>query len=73
MLYAQKVATEHNMPLCVCFALPEKFREAAIRQYGFMLKGLQEVEKVSIVGLLVVVLLVIHQMNLSIYTSFSGA
>jgi deoxyribodipyrimidine photo-lyase len=48
MLYAQKVAIEHKMPLCVCFALPEKFREATIRQYGFMLKGLQEVEKVSI-------------------------
>jgi deoxyribodipyrimidine photo-lyase len=48
MLYAQKVAIEHEMPLCVCFALPEKFREATMRQYGFMLKGLQEVEKVSI-------------------------
>lgn len=46
MIYAQKVAMEHSMPLYVCFALPEKFREATIRQYGFMLKGLQEVEKV---------------------------
>ncbi|XP_028409958.1 deoxyribodipyrimidine photo-lyase-like [Dendronephthya gigantea] len=45
MIYAQKIAMEHNMPLHVCFALPEKFREASIRQYGFMLKGLQEVEK----------------------------
>ena len=53
MLYAQKVAVEHNMPLCVCFALPEKFRVAALRQYGFMLKGLQEVEKVSMVLLVI--------------------
>ena len=50
MIYAQKVALEHNVPLHVCFALPEKFREATIRQYGFMLKGLQDVEKVSIVS-----------------------
>lgn len=47
MIYAQKVAMEHNLPLHVCFTLPEKFRESAIRQYGFMLKGLQEVQKVT--------------------------
>ena len=46
MIYAQKLALEQNMSLHVCFALPEKFREATIRQYGFMLRGLQDVEKV---------------------------
>lgn len=46
MIYAQKLALEQDMSLHVCFALPEKFREATIRQYGFMLRGLQDVEKV---------------------------
>ncbi len=55
MIYAQKVALEHNMPLYVCFALPEKFREATIRQYGFMLKGLQELQKVNRVFYLLLV------------------
>ena len=59
MIYAQKVALEHNMPLYVCFALPEKFREATIRQYGFMLKGLQELQKVNSVFLFVVAAVVV--------------
>lgn len=46
MIYAQNLAVEHNIPLHVCFTLPEKFRAATIRQYGFIIKGLQEMEKV---------------------------
>ncbi|XP_046842987.1 deoxyribodipyrimidine photo-lyase-like isoform X2 [Xenia sp. Carnegie-2017] len=45
MIYAQNLAVEHNIPLHVCFTLPEKFRAATIRQYGFIIKGLQEMEK----------------------------
>lgn len=46
MIYAQKLAIEHGMPLHVCFTLPAAFRFATIRQYGFMLKGLEKLEKV---------------------------
>lgn len=44
--YAQGVAQAHNVPLKVVFNLVPKFLEATIRQYGFMIKGLQEVEQV---------------------------
>ena len=49
MIYAQKLAKKAKVPLCVCFCLVPTFLNATIRQYGFMIKGLQEVEKVSIV------------------------
>lgn len=45
LLYAQRLAFKHKVPLFVCFCLVPKFLEATIRQYGFMLRGLQEVEK----------------------------
>lgn len=44
MIYAQKLAIEKKKPLAVVFNLVPDFLEATIRQYGFMLKGLQEVE-----------------------------
>jgi deoxyribodipyrimidine photo-lyase len=44
LLYAQQKALEHNTTLIVIFNLVPNFLEAAIRQYGFMIKGLQEVE-----------------------------
>ena len=44
LLFAQKMANEKKKPLVVIFNLVSDFLEAAIRQYGFMLKGLQEVE-----------------------------
>jgi deoxyribodipyrimidine photo-lyase len=43
-LYAQEMALRSNAPLGVVFCLVPKFLEACIRQYGFMLKGLQETE-----------------------------
>ena len=46
LIYAQQLAKRHCRPLMVCFCLVPKFLEATIRQYGFMLKGLQEVEQV---------------------------
>lgn len=64
MIYAQKVAMEHNLPLHVCFTLPEKFRESAIRQYGFMLKGLQEVQKVTTCLSIMHACLHIHILNM---------
>ena len=45
LLFAQKIAKEKKKPLVVLFNLVSDFLEATIRQYGFMLKGLQEVEE----------------------------
>ena len=44
LLYAQQIALEKNVPLYVVFNLVPNFLQATIRQYGFMLKGLEEVE-----------------------------
>lgn len=44
LLYAQKLALENKKSLAVVFNLVPDFLEATIRQYGFMLKGLKEVE-----------------------------
>jgi len=44
LLFAQKSAVEKKRPLIVVFNLVQDFLEATIRQYGFMLKGLSEVE-----------------------------
>jgi len=44
LLYAQKLALLQRKPLVVVFCLVPHFLEATIRQYGFMLKGLQELE-----------------------------
>jgi deoxyribodipyrimidine photo-lyase len=44
LIFAQQLAKEKRKPLAVIFNLVTDFLEATIRQYGFMLKGLQEVE-----------------------------
>lgn len=44
LLYAQKLALENKKHLVVVFNLVPDFLESTIRQYGFMLKGLREVE-----------------------------
>ena len=44
LLFAQKIAAEKKLPLAVVFNLVPDFLEATIRQYGFMLKGLKELE-----------------------------
>jgi deoxyribodipyrimidine photo-lyase len=44
LLYAQQKALEQKTTLFVLFNFVPSFLEAAIRQYGFMIKGLQEVE-----------------------------
>jgi deoxyribodipyrimidine photo-lyase len=44
LIYAQRKAIENKTSLYVVFNLVPNFLEATIRQYGFMLKGLQEVE-----------------------------
>lgn len=43
--YAQLLAIEKNVPLIVVFNLVPKFLEATLRQYTFMIRGLQEVEQ----------------------------
>lgn len=44
LIFAQEKAIETNSPLIVAFNLVPDFLEATIRQYAFMLKGLQELE-----------------------------
>ncbi|CAG0888695.1 unnamed protein product [Darwinula stevensoni] len=44
LLYGQRLALKHRLPLHVCFCLVPQFLDATIRHFGFMLKGLQEVE-----------------------------
>jgi len=44
LLYAQQLALENKKPLAVLFNLVPDFLEATIRQLGFMLKGLEEVD-----------------------------
>jgi deoxyribodipyrimidine photo-lyase len=43
--YAQEMSLRSKVPLGVVFCLVPEFLEACIRQYGFMLKGLQETEE----------------------------
>lgn len=45
LLYAQQLAKEKNQPFGVVFVLQPNFLEASLRQYDFMIKGLQEIEK----------------------------
>jgi deoxyribodipyrimidine photo-lyase len=45
LLFSQWIALQHNVPLAVVFCIVPRFLEATSRQYGFMLKGLREVEK----------------------------
>ncbi|MGA1876125.1 MAG: deoxyribodipyrimidine photo-lyase [bacterium] len=45
LLYAQERAVKKKEPLIVTFVLVPQFLEATIRHYGFMIRGLQEVEK----------------------------
>ncbi len=44
LLYAQETALEYKQPLAVVFTLAPSFLGATIRQYSFMLKGLEQVE-----------------------------
>jgi deoxyribodipyrimidine photo-lyase len=44
LLYAQQIAMKQAVPLVVVFCLAPQFLGATIRQYNFMIKGLQEVE-----------------------------
>ena len=57
LLYAQRIALKQKSPLVVVFCLVPHFLEATIRQYGFMLRGLEhldlELRKKDIVFLLV--------------------
>ena len=45
LLHAQRLAAEHGRPLGVAFCLASGFLGATWRQYGFMLRGLREVER----------------------------
>ena len=45
LLFAQERALEFGVPLFVIFCLVPSFLNATLRQYGFMLRGLREVEE----------------------------
>jgi deoxyribodipyrimidine photo-lyase len=42
LLYAAEQATKRNSHVAVCFNLVDSFLSAGARQFGFMLRGLQE-------------------------------
>ena len=44
LIYAQKIASEMRQPLAVIFCLLPGFLGATLRQYAFMLRGLEELE-----------------------------
>ncbi|HNS32269.1 MAG TPA: deoxyribodipyrimidine photo-lyase [bacterium] len=46
LLFARDIAMERKQPLVVVFTLADSFLGATMRQYVFMLKGLESVEKV---------------------------
>ena len=46
LIYSQKLALKHSLPLLVCFCLVPRFLGATFRHYNFMMEGLKEVEKV---------------------------
>ncbi len=45
LIYAQRLAQEQQTSIVVIFSLAPSFLDATLRQYDFMLKGLQEVEE----------------------------
>jgi deoxyribodipyrimidine photo-lyase len=45
LLFAQGIAKQNDSELAVIFNLVPDFHKASIRQYGFMLKGLEEVDR----------------------------
>ncbi|HNX90901.1 MAG TPA: deoxyribodipyrimidine photo-lyase [Candidatus Omnitrophota bacterium] len=45
LVHAQELAIKRKVPLVVVFCLVKNFLGATIRQYGFMLKGLEELER----------------------------
>ncbi|MHB8108662.1 MAG: deoxyribodipyrimidine photo-lyase [Syntrophorhabdaceae bacterium] len=42
LVFAQKIASGHGLPLVVVFCLSRSFLGAGLRQYGFMLRGLKK-------------------------------
>ncbi|SFH56416.1 Deoxyribodipyrimidine photo-lyase type II [Tindallia magadiensis] len=45
LIFAQKLAKQYRAPLCVVFSMVPDFLDATLRQYDFMLKGLEEIEE----------------------------
>ena len=45
LLFAQELARERRAPLIVLYCLAPSFLGAALRQYAFLLNGLEEVEQ----------------------------
>ena len=45
LLYAQELARSRRVPLAVVFALSPRFLDATLRQYDFMLRGLEQVDR----------------------------
>lgn len=45
LLYAQELAISRKLPLEIVFCLVPEFLQATLRQYEFMLKGLEQIER----------------------------
>lgn len=48
LLFAQQMALEEKRPLSVIFNLVSDFLGVTLHQYGFMIKGVKDVEKQSL-------------------------
>lgn len=48
LIFAQSMAIEQRVPVCVVFCITPVFLNATIRQYEFMIRGLKEVESTLI-------------------------
>lgn len=46
LIFAQELAFERKSPLAIVFCLVPQFLGATIRQYGFMIRGLQEINQI---------------------------
>ncbi|NIP43107.1 MAG: deoxyribodipyrimidine photo-lyase [candidate division Zixibacteria bacterium] len=44
LLFARQLAVEYKAPLAVAFCMVPEYLDATMRHYGFMMRGLQEVE-----------------------------
>ncbi len=44
LVLAQEYSKKYNLPLAVVFSMKSRFLDATIRQYDFMIRGLEEVE-----------------------------
>jgi deoxyribodipyrimidine photo-lyase len=74
LVHSIQLANEAKVPLCVVFCLVPQYLGACIRQYGFMIKGLMELEQeLTLHGIEIVVLEGLPEIVLPSFLHSSGA